>query len=185
MNKNDMYVAMYRCLAVLHQEEPNAELGEYLMSINPYVFNEENAADPKQRKKFEKTVGGWMKEDELPEDKAYELVTRYLDENTKFGEIFRGIPLSDWISLCYILDQEKTNAMMRALEENAEDTEGNSTDADIDALFENPMSMANIGAMYGMSASGSTMSADNTVKNKVMHPNKNKKKKKKNKKKKR
>lgn len=182
MNIDDMYVAMYRCLAVLHQEEPDEELGEYLMSINPYVFNEANAADPKQRKQFEKTVKGWMHEDDVSENTGYELVTRYLNENSKFGRTFKKIPLSDWLSLCYILDQEKTAAVMRALKDRAAEAgDGNSADADIEALFANSMVggiMSGAGAMYGMSGTGASMSSGKAAEKKPVHPNKNKKKKK-------
>ncbi len=179
MNRDDMYAAMYRCLAVLHQEEPDEELGKFLMRINPYVLNGENAADPKQRKQFEKLMKKWMSTDEVSEDEGYQLVMRYLDDETEFGKVFRKLPVSDWISLCYILAQEKSMAVMRALGDiaNGSGTKG-AADTDIEALFNDPALMMQGMAGTGMSTSGGTSAYNSINTKKPVHPSKKKKKKK-------
>ena len=102
MTAKNIYVAMYRALDCLYDEDPFEELGEFLSEANPYLFQDRHAADPAIQKEFDEFVRG-----DLNMADAYECVKQYLAKKTQFHDTFSDITLEEWTDLCNIVDQEE------------------------------------------------------------------------------
>lgn len=196
MNVNDMYSAMYSSLNCLYQEAPDEKLGEFLLKINPHVMSGEKSADPQMRRKFDKYMKKRMKGDSVTNEEGYTLVRDYINEMTEFKNKFDSLPLSDWLSLCQMLDMDKTISMLEMFRDMNESLDRGEDPGSFDLdtfLKENPsileganmgdvmpgarpgMGMPGMGAGYGAGAKPATSG----IKTAYKGPDKSKKKKKK------
>jgi len=105
MNRQIVYIAMYRALECVEQETKNAELSIYLDGANPYVYKDRKSADPL----FFKEFNNWIDECkiELDDNNSFDIIKQYLLEKTKFGGILNDISAEEWNSLISIVRTEE------------------------------------------------------------------------------
>ncbi len=101
MTKSKIFIAMFRALDCLYDENPHEELAEYLSEANPYLFKDRKPADSGIEEEFNEFVD---KDMESPE--AYACVKKYLAEKTDFAKLFSDISLEEWNDLCNIIEEE-------------------------------------------------------------------------------
>ena len=103
MNKQILYIAMYRALECLEEENPNDALASYLDKANPYVFIDRKSADPVLYNQFM----DWLKNEEVNDDNSFEVVKKYVNENTEFPGILSEIDKEEWSALIALIKREE------------------------------------------------------------------------------
>lgn len=117
MNKNDIYIAMYRAMDCLYWEAPKEGLLRFVSEANPYLWTNGRSADPWVQHSFDLLFEAKYGERQLSYQEAYDFVCEYLvkmtqkeevyrAESTDLCEVFRGITLPEWIELCKIILEE-------------------------------------------------------------------------------
>jgi hypothetical protein len=99
---NILYIAVYRALECLEQECQDDDLSAFLDKANPYVFVDRKSADPAIYDEFKL----WCKEQD--KRKTFEVVKDYLNNKTKFGEIFSLITEEEWNDLVKMVEEEES-----------------------------------------------------------------------------
>ena len=101
------YIAMYRALDCRQEETKNEELREYLGDINPYVFVDRKSADPAYYSEYEK----WLENNEsyCKNNNSYEIIKKYLKDNTDFYDLFIDISNEEWDKLISIVEKGENN----------------------------------------------------------------------------
>ena len=102
-----IYISMYRVLDCLYDEKPDNSLGKFLSDANPYLFADHSSADPVIEDEFIKYAAEYLNGQELTFENSYEMVVRYLENNTTFAERFKDIDLEEWTSLYEIVSKEE------------------------------------------------------------------------------
>ena len=103
MNKQILYIAMYRALECLEEESPNDALASYLDKANPYVFKDRKSADPVLYNQFME----WLNNEEVNDDNSFEVVKKYVNEKTEFPSILSEIDEEEWSALIALIKREE------------------------------------------------------------------------------
>lgn len=103
MNKQIIYIAIYRVLECLEEEQPNPDLADYLDKANPYVFVDRKSADPVYYNQFVE----WLESSSIDKNDSFGIAKRYICENTDFAHIFAEIDKEEWDSLIEIVKSEE------------------------------------------------------------------------------
>ncbi|MCR4600310.1 MAG: hypothetical protein K5767_01030 [Clostridia bacterium] len=189
MRKADMFQALFTSLYTLYSEVPEEErdagLGEYIKKYMPNFTTGEPAADDTVLRKFRKFVDKRNKDDNISEEDAYKIAQEFVHETTDFSDIFRQLPLYDWVSLCDLINMSNTVNAVNNMKDSGEYqsfAQSGRGDGVADYLADHPdlMSRANpqIAADFAAGMAGMPMSSSSAAK-KTVHPSKKKKKKKK------
>ena len=113
MTKKLLFIAMYRALDCLYDENPREDLGNYLSEANPYLFTDHNSADPAVFAGFSDYFDSHYNSDNVKIGEGYKFVRKYLSSKHlsyygDFTQIFDGISLEEWSDLCKLIcDEEK------------------------------------------------------------------------------
>lgn len=105
MNKQIIYIAIYRVLECLEKEEPNEELSGFLDEANPYVFTDRKSANLAIYSEYEEWIDKRGKE--LAEEDSYEVAKSFIAEKTSFEDRFAKIDKEEWEDLIHIIKSEE------------------------------------------------------------------------------
>lgn len=105
MNKQIIFIALYRALECIEEETGNEKLSEFINIANPYVFKDRKSADPTVYAEF----CDWLENEEIRinEENSFEVAKRYVLEKTEFGDILNDISAEEWNSLIDIIKKEE------------------------------------------------------------------------------
>ncbi len=104
MNIKRLYIALYRAILCLNEEEFDSDMENFLSDANPYIFTDRASADPALQDEFEKNLPPQLDYNNF--DSLYDIVYDYLKTNSSFSERFTQISKDEWKDLCKIVDLE-------------------------------------------------------------------------------
>ncbi len=106
MNINRAFIALFRAVYQLNEEQPMSEMQDFLADADPYIFKDRQAAVADIQRNFENCSSLRSFDDFGNSDKLYEAVCGYLKECTGFSERFSDISKNEWAELCNMIDSE-------------------------------------------------------------------------------
>ncbi len=98
MNAYKTFIMMFYSLDAVYDETPNTELGNYLSSLNPFLFKGEGSADPAEYTEFKLEFSKTFNSDNIPPWKAYRFCEEYLKKAAPQEAIkaFHKITIEEW-----------------------------------------------------------------------------------------
>lgn len=101
------YIAMFRVLDCIYDEDPSEELRQYLSNANPYIWEDRNSADPAEYAQFLEFYKSKNAGNLLTTDEAYDIALMYLKTFTKLSTEFTKVTKKEWERLCVIIKEEE------------------------------------------------------------------------------
>lgn len=101
------YIAMFRVLDCIYDEEPTEELRQYLSDANPYIWEDRDSADPAEYDQFLKFYKSTKGNKILSVDEAYNFALKYLESYTTLATDFTKVTKEEWDALCKIVKEEE------------------------------------------------------------------------------
>ncbi|MCM1523228.1 MAG: hypothetical protein NC120_02110 [Ruminococcus sp.] len=106
MNIKRSFIALFRAVQQLNEEQPLNEMRDFLADADPYIFKDRRAAVEDIQRQFECSKSILSVKDFTDTDILYEAVYGYLKEFTVFSNRFSDISKDEWKNLCDIIDKE-------------------------------------------------------------------------------
>ena len=92
LTKTQAYLAAFRYLDKLYDQEPDETLGDLLSSMNPYLFTDSSSADPATWFDWVKCIDSITKSDQISSNEAFQAMIYFLRfHEQEFGYDFSGI----------------------------------------------------------------------------------------------
>ncbi len=105
VNIKRLFIALYRAIECLNDEQRDANMENFLSDADPYIFTDRAAAEPALQNEFEEKISLYNA-DYFDYENLYNCVFDYLKEATAFSERFTEISKDEWRELCRIIDRE-------------------------------------------------------------------------------
>lgn len=105
MNKQIIFIAIYRALDCLADETGNIELAAFLDKVNPYVFEDRKSADPAIYSEYDNWFGANV--DNVECSDSYAIAEKYISEKTNYSQLFADISREEWSDLIDLIKQEE------------------------------------------------------------------------------
>ena len=106
VNRKQIFIAMFRAMDCLYDENPSESLGEFLSEANPYLFKDRESADPALILEFYEYMKAYGSAEDETAENAYRIVAGYL-KSKGFEKRFADISIDEWKNLCRIIEDEE------------------------------------------------------------------------------